>query len=95
MRNPVPSLGVSAAVLVTAAGLSGMSFWATVAAFVVLVGVLGAVTAAQRHDEAIHELKARGRCLACGYDLAGNVSGVCPECGCERLTQAAQRERGG
>lgn len=22
-----------------------------------------------------------GRCLACGYDLTGNVSGVCPECG--------------
>ena len=23
----------------------------------------------------------RGLCLRCGYDLAGNVSGVCPECG--------------
>jgi hypothetical protein len=23
----------------------------------------------------------RGRCTACGYDLTGNVSGVCPECG--------------
>jgi hypothetical protein len=22
-----------------------------------------------------------GRCPSCGYDLAGNVSGVCPECG--------------
>jgi len=22
-----------------------------------------------------------GRCTACGYDLTGNVSGVCPECG--------------
>ncbi len=22
-----------------------------------------------------------GRCLACGYDLTGNTSGVCPECG--------------
>jgi membrane protein YdbS with pleckstrin-like domain len=22
-----------------------------------------------------------GRCLACGYSLRGNVSGVCPECG--------------
>lgn len=21
------------------------------------------------------------RCLACGYDLTGNVSGRCPECG--------------
>ena len=25
--------------------------------------------------------KANGLCLACGYDLAGNTSGVCPECG--------------
>jgi len=23
----------------------------------------------------------RGRCERCGYDLTGNVSGVCPECG--------------
>ncbi|MDB5356511.1 MAG: hypothetical protein JWN24_2964 [Phycisphaerales bacterium] len=22
-----------------------------------------------------------GHCLACGYDLTGNVSGTCPECG--------------
>ena len=24
-----------------------------------------------------------GLCLKCGYDLTGNVSGVCPECGTE------------
>jgi hypothetical protein len=23
----------------------------------------------------------RGLCLACGYNLTGNVSGICPECG--------------
>jgi hypothetical protein len=23
----------------------------------------------------------KGQCISCGYDLAGNVSGVCPECG--------------
>jgi uncharacterized paraquat-inducible protein A len=23
----------------------------------------------------------RGLCAACGYDLTGNTSGVCPECG--------------
>jgi hypothetical protein len=23
----------------------------------------------------------RGHCRSCGYDLTGNVSGVCPECG--------------
>jgi len=25
--------------------------------------------------------RAEGRCLACGYDLTGNVTGVCSECG--------------
>ncbi len=25
--------------------------------------------------------RARGQCLRCGYDLRGNVSGRCPECG--------------
>ena len=23
----------------------------------------------------------KGRCQSCGYDLTGNVSGICPECG--------------
>ena len=27
------------------------------------------------------ERQAKGLCVACGYDLAGNVSGKCPECG--------------
>jgi len=25
--------------------------------------------------------KPEGRCAGCGYDLTGNVSGICPECG--------------
>jgi hypothetical protein len=24
---------------------------------------------------------AKGQCVACGYDLTGNVSGICPACG--------------
>jgi hypothetical protein len=24
-----------------------------------------------------------GRCLRCGYDLTGNTSGICPECGAQ------------
>ncbi len=28
-----------------------------------------------------------GRCRSCGYDLTGNVSGVCPECGTPIQTQ--------
>jgi hypothetical protein len=30
----------------------------------------------ERWDRATH-----GRCARCGYDLTGNASGVCPECG--------------
>ncbi len=26
-------------------------------------------------------------CIKCGYDLRGNVSGVCPECGGEGLRE--------
>ena len=29
-----------------------------------------------------------GHCQKCGYDLTGNVSGVCPECG----TEVARRD---
>jgi hypothetical protein len=34
-----------------------------------------------RPNELRRERLAKGRCLACGYDLRGNVSGVCPESG--------------
>ena len=31
-----------------------------------------------------HRRRKKGLCLKCGYNLTGNVSGVCPECG-ERI----------
>ena len=34
-----------------------------------------------RPFEVRQEWKAKGLCVGCGYDLTGNVSGVCPECG--------------
>ena len=47
----------------------------------------------------------KGRCEACRYDLTGNISGVCPECGtkippeqqarCGRSESDAQNETGG
>ena len=37
-----------------------------------------------RPGERPTERRAKGQCRACGYDLFGNVSGVCPECGGER-----------
>lgn len=27
-----------------------------------------------------------GRCVSCGYNLTGNMSGLCPECGCDATT---------
>jgi len=54
----------------------------------------GHVTASERRLKAdIHDVRARcdeagmwqllrRECVECGYDLTGNVSGVCPECGC-------------
>jgi rubrerythrin len=33
-------------------------------------------------NEIIRERRAaKGACRVCGYDLTGNVSGICPECG--------------
>jgi hypothetical protein len=42
--------------------------------------VLGAIT---RSDERVrgHLRARRGHCSSCNYELKGNVSGVCPECG--------------
>ena len=32
-------------------------------------------------DERRSKRRRKGLCLACGYNLTGNTSGVCPECG--------------
>jgi hypothetical protein len=48
-----------------------------------LFGVVGVVFYVFFERPARQALSRRehGLCLACGYDLTGNVSGVCPECG--------------
>jgi hypothetical protein len=33
------------------------------------------------HAYRIHGLPRPGRCPACDYDLTGNTTGICPECG--------------
>ena len=47
---------------------------------------LAAWTQMQRRWRREHRqiLAALGKCGSCGYDLYGNVSGLCPECGCRR-----------
>ena len=37
-----------------------------------------------------HRARTPGRCKQCGYDLTGNVSGKCPECGTSYATTPAQ-----
>ena len=32
------------------------------------------------------------QCVACGYNLTGNISGVCPECGAAACTSAARKK---
>lgn len=38
-----------------------------------VLSIPGAIVAQRRRK--------RGQCLSCGYNLTGNASGVCPECG--------------
>jgi rRNA maturation endonuclease Nob1 len=33
-----------------------------------------------------------GHCHGCGYDLTGNISGTCPECGQKTDAQAAPKK---
>ena len=56
-------------------GVIALGYWA---AFGVLL-VLFARQAAERRRREKRRLM--GLCVQCGYDLTGNVSGVCPECG--------------
>jgi hypothetical protein len=57
------------------------------ATFVALSGVVAGLIAAgdwvavERPREALRRRRRLGLCGHCGYDLHGNVSRVCPECG--------------
>lgn len=48
---------------------------------VVFPGVYGAVITAGAWLAALARRLPRHPCLRCGYDLEGNLSGLCPECG--------------
>ena len=45
-----------------------------------------------REDRTRRERKRRGFCVHCDYDLTGNESGVCPECG-EKIARHGQEGR--
>ena len=52
---------------------------AAFAAAYVVPAVLTYVLISRRHFREAR--RSAGLCLRCGYDLRGNVSGACPECG--------------
>ena len=56
---------------------SGLLRWGFGAGFLLCLGHL---VQALRVN-AILRRRQLGRCMACGYSLIGNTSGVCPECG--------------
>ncbi|MCO6437879.1 MAG: hypothetical protein J5J06_12375 [Phycisphaerae bacterium] len=41
-------------------------------------------------ENEIEQRRSLGYCLNCGYDLRGNVSGICPECGTRVLNSPTQ-----
>lgn len=47
------------------------------------LAVLGIIPALWAHKRDLERIRAkqRGLCRRCGYNLMGNVSGTCPECG--------------
>ncbi len=49
--------------------------WLAAITIGILIAFLG-----RRADQPL-KWAAEGKCGQCGYDLTGNVSGVCPECG--------------
>jgi hypothetical protein len=57
----------------------GVPGWAAAPPFCALAAA--AVYALYRPRERRRRRRAMGQCVACGYDLRGNVSGLCPECG--------------
>ena len=53
--------------------------WAGIAVILVVPVVMWVLL--ERSDWVRTRRQERGRCAGCGYDLTGNVSGLCPECG--------------
>lgn len=88
----VVMLGVSA-ILLTAAlvladvvGLLGLPPGGVVLGLCVIAAIVMSSLAARGYYRALRRMTPPhppGHCSHCGYNLTGNVSGVCPECGVE------------
>jgi hypothetical protein len=58
--------------------------WGRIAALLTMAAGMLVWYRVDRPREVRAERRAKGHCLHCGYDLTGNVSGACPECGVRR-----------
>ena len=58
-------------------------FDSTAESLLLVAGILGFCPAISlfRGPVRRHRRRRRGLCLKCGYNLTGNTTGVCPECG--------------
>ena len=69
--------------IISLAALDAGSPWLGVAA--AFCFAVAALARFQLHRQGVQtDRRDAGRCTRCGYDLTGNVSGVCPECGRSR-----------
>jgi hypothetical protein len=55
--------------------------WLAAGAAVTLLPLAAVAVRVHWHAHRVARRRAAGECLRCGYDLTGNVSGTCPECG--------------
>jgi hypothetical protein len=85
--NPKPSMVVVGILvplgLMVVAGLLGKMWivWLAVVYVAVMLSVSGAIKLRQAARREEYTRWRAGQCASCGYDLTGNTSGVCPECG--------------
>ena len=76
---------LSIATVLTAALLWTQLFWYSYVVeftmWIPTVVIMFAWTRLLLPDYRLYRRRKRGLCVKCGYDLTGNESGVCPECG--------------
>ena len=65
----------------------GVPFWALVFLPTLLLAASAMISGRTFRR---HRRLSRGLCLTCGYNLTGNTSGVCPECGTPMAAEAKE-----
>lgn len=83
--GPLPMLAASALLMPSGARTNIESAmtgaFALLAAIVMWVGIMATIAVQQTWTRFRGRRRAKGICRCCAYDLTGNISGVCPECG--------------